>query len=1176
MRLGRLDLLRYGHFTDRSIELPVNGLDFHIVFGPNEAGKSTVLAAVGDLLFGIPMHSPYNFRHDYSSMRIGAILQNGAAAIRIVRRKGNKDTLLGTDDVPIPGGESALRPYLTGADRAFFERMFSLDHLRLAQGGREILEAKDEVGQMLFSVGAGIGGLRDRLSALNTEADSLWGKKRAGRRLYTKAGDKLKEAQLQLREETFTAKRWHDLKRTHQAAEEAHGEVEAEFERMSVEAQRLARVRRIYRDVFRKHELETRIETLGKVVSLPEDAARLLSDAERREADASTRIETLSAELKQAGGALENSTYDQELVLRADDIGQLHERRIEIRGEKADLPKRQAELEAAEGELRALARELGWKDEKGIGVLIARIAPRAEVGVVRSLLGRRGELTSNETSRTEALEEAEAELRVLAERRSAMEETTDVSRLSRASRTVRDRGDLAGRLRAAGQQVADARERGDRLLASLHPGIASEVAAVEMAVPAFAAIENHRDLVVDSERRARELRQRIETDELELERARSKYERTAREEFAPTSEALEEVRRRRDGIWELVKLSHIEGVAIPDELAAAHDADLDDLAGAFEDAAQAADETADRRFDRAEAAGRLAEMSRAIAEQGERLDQSTRQVEKLAREGESLEITWREFWKQTPVEPSEPESMLEWLRIRGELLETIGHRAEASSALEILRLEERDARALLVAELTALQVDPATSRNLELAMLLEHATDVERDHVAQAERAARLKEASSEARSDVERRRRELERAEKASSTWREKWSVALEGLGLAADLAPEAVEAQLDVIDRMRDSTSRINNLRHDRIGKINRDAEDFERVVADLVGDVAKDLGGGHADDAVLELERRLGDAQRVRDLVVAKKAEIERLEEQVAALEETRREARESVGHLEHAAAATTIEELREAIEKSDSLRRLQDEMSETSRTLEAEGDGRSVDALVEECAGIDVDSIAAREETIADTLKSLRERLTAATDARSVAREAFQAVGGGDAAARAAAMRQEAFAELGEVARRYARVRSSAILLQWAIDRYMDEKKGPLLKRAGELFATITGGSFMELRVDYDDRDRVQLIGRRPDGTFVPVLGMSTGTEHQLYLALRVASIEDYLERADALPFIADDLFIDFDEDRSAAGFEVLAHLAQRTQVLFFTHDRHLVEIARDKLGSSLHVTILSDG
>ncbi|TJW67441.1 MAG: hypothetical protein E5V29_18225, partial [Mesorhizobium sp.] len=66
MRIRRLDLTRYGKFTDHTIdfaERTKGNPDLHIVYGPNEAGKSTALAAVLDLLFGIEMRSPYGFLH---------------------------------------------------------------------------------------------------------------------------------------------------------------------------------------------------------------------------------------------------------------------------------------------------------------------------------------------------------------------------------------------------------------------------------------------------------------------------------------------------------------------------------------------------------------------------------------------------------------------------------------------------------------------------------------------------------------------------------------------------------------------------------------------------------------------------------------------------------------------------------------------------------------------------------------------------------------------------------------------------------------------------------------------------------------------------------------------------------------------------------------------------------
>ena len=54
----------------------------------------------------------------------------------------------------------------------------------------------------------------------------------------------------------------------------------------------------------------------------------------------------------------------------------------------------------------------------------------------------------------------------------------------------------------------------------------------------------------------------------------------------------------------------------------------------------------------------------------------------------------------------------------------------------------------------------------------------------------------------------------------------------------------------------------------------------------------------------------------------------------------------------------------------------------------------------------------------------------------------------------------------------------------------------------------------------------------------------------------------------MPFIADDLFVNFDDKRAAAGFQVLNELAKKTQVLFFTHHEHLLDVARKTLGPSV--------
>ena len=81
MRIERLDLIRYGAFTDRSLVLAPAVCDMQIVFGPNEAGKSTARAALEDLLFGIEERSPYGgFLHVYSALRLAGWFPRTASA----------------------------------------------------------------------------------------------------------------------------------------------------------------------------------------------------------------------------------------------------------------------------------------------------------------------------------------------------------------------------------------------------------------------------------------------------------------------------------------------------------------------------------------------------------------------------------------------------------------------------------------------------------------------------------------------------------------------------------------------------------------------------------------------------------------------------------------------------------------------------------------------------------------------------------------------------------------------------------------------------------------------------------------------------------------------------------------------------------------------------------------
>ena len=93
MRIDRLELIRYGKFTDLAIDLPRAERDFHVIVGPNEAGKSTVRSAILDLLYGFPKSTAYAFVHPMPDLRLGATIEHNGETLEFHRTKGYKATL---------------------------------------------------------------------------------------------------------------------------------------------------------------------------------------------------------------------------------------------------------------------------------------------------------------------------------------------------------------------------------------------------------------------------------------------------------------------------------------------------------------------------------------------------------------------------------------------------------------------------------------------------------------------------------------------------------------------------------------------------------------------------------------------------------------------------------------------------------------------------------------------------------------------------------------------------------------------------------------------------------------------------------------------------------------------------------------------------------------------------
>ena len=517
--------------------------------------------------------------------------------------------------------------------------------------------------------------------------------------------------------------------------------------------------------------------------------------------------------------------------------------------------------------------------------------------------------------------------------------------------------------------------------------------------------------------------------------------------------------------------------------------------------------------------------------------------------------------------------MLEWLNTRDEILKQNEIRRKARHQLDDYRNEENEAIVLLQTELARLNWDPNEINTATLRVLVERAAAFCQEQEAKSDRLELIHDNIRKAKSKYSRHRDDLGVAENKREVWKTEWTKAVSEIGLKADDMPNVADIQINVLEQMQDTSTTARNLQDKDIPNIERDIEVFEADVNKILNELAPDLIDMDVNTAVEELDQRREQALEFHKEYKKLTESVNRRQEEIENIVEDRKKKDTVIQLLKDDAGVTDVDELRIAVDRSDRLRILNQELDNIMETLEQQGDGLAIDVLDEECRNINIDDIRTREDAADNELKTLNEELEQAVIDHTEAKSAFTAIIGDDEAAKAFADKQEALAAMKDAVESYIRVRTSGLLLRWAIDRYRKEKQGPLLKRASKLFQILTQKSFEKLVVDFDERENLQLTGIRPDGSVVPLAGLSSGTEDQLFLALRLAAVEDYLERVTTLPFVADDLFINFDQDRAASGFEVLGELSQSTQVLFFTHHQHLVDVAIDILGPDTNVISL---
>lgn len=1151
MRLMRLDLLRYGKFTDKTVTLPKAEKDFHLIVGPNEAGKSTLRSAILDLLFGIETRSPYDFLHKYSEMRLGAAVEQGDAALDFIRIKARAKALQSAGGSPL--ADSALAPYLGQVDRLFFDQMFGLNHERLVQGGQDILSASNDIGQILFQAAAGVGSLGQIRDELEAQANALWAKRKSGDREYYVAAAELEQAEAALKTATVRTKDWQEANaRVNQIGDDlalARGRYTAlEQQRIGLE-----RVRRTAPLLTSLQASETLLAELGDVIALPENAAELLTRAEQETAVATESVQLFDRQCADLTDKIKALLPNEAILARSADIDALFGMRQELRSLDSDIAKREGEVLVHWHDLQQSVLQLGWpaQDEEA---LTKRLPGSLVKSSLTSLIRRHEALLQTLSSAEEALIQRQAEIKDIDLQMTGLPDSTLPVALLDALARARALGDVAVQAKQQATQIK--RLTRDLASATLELGAWSHDADTlrQLQPPTLdeinALIKRRGDLEskesADQQRMA-ELGSEIQALELEISQFKAIHQPV-------TLADVTEIRSSRDSTWQAIKSGTVA---------------LMEAAPGYEHQVVQSDQLSDQRHDKAKQESEFQVKLDLLARLQQQMNEVMGRQQKHAAALARFDQYWDVQTKTIGLAGLPLLKVNHWRAVREKVLLAQDALTEAQSAQAEFEKIAVEASAALAQEVQAVKPQDGP---LPLAALVVLADEMVKNATRSQERRETLAAQKTRAEGALPELIRRQALAQEAVNTWLSDFKHNLALANLPADTNVEAAQEALELFDRMHLQLQKIRDIRVNRIDAMRLAQRDFDAQAKALALDLSPDMAHAGAAPIAQALSQRLKAELSMSEDLRRLKLELDQGLAELGTARQRLLEANASLAPLLHQCSTQDKDRLRAAIANSDRCRLLNGQLGEALKQLLALGDGLGRDVLAAEFAATDVNTLAMRLAEFKLEMDDSVAQQNRLSGELTAAQATLEKIAGQADAAKAEAQRQEALARMSNAVERFIKVYASAKLLRWSIERFRESKQGPMLTRASEVFAELTQGGFCKLAVDYES-DPLKLSGQRSTGELVDIEGMSEGTRDQLYLALRLAALELHLQQTVALPFIADDLFINYDDGRARAGLQALATLSESTQVLFLTHHEHLVPVAQSVFGERLNVVRL---
>ncbi|MBE7728497.1 YhaN family protein [Komagataeibacter sp. FXV3] len=1140
MRISNFRIVKYGGIADLDLDFG-DGRGLHVIHGPNEAGKSTCLSALSDFLFGVPNLSTAGAMFGNAQIRLDAQVRlDDGQLLELSRHKGRKNTLQDPDHNAVP--DSVLARPLGAMTRERFAALFGLNDETLRSGGAALLRANGDIGRLIVEAGGGLRALVERLEAIDARRNALFTPRRGVERAFYRALDDFNAARDSLREASLGHDAYTEHCRLRDEARQQKTDIsheQDELRRLHAHYERLEKAVPVLRDISRLHD---ELSAQADLAALPAGMATAITTALEACDAATTRHEAAVAQATQLRQQTAISPVQVALATLRDPIMQAIRLGQTVRQHRAQKAAQDEKWRGIDESLASLRQRLG----KGADADLYQSMPdRTVLDGIRVMADTQARWRNQHDNLEQEVRKTDLaiaqkqrrmdSLRAAGHNLALHEDTapfaalpTEMKRLALRTATLDQRqASLAAQVQALGADTVDQ-------LRHLPCPTADGVQHITQA--------QHK-LRIEHDRLASTLA-------AERERLTTLQPQLARLEQAGSSitpDMLATARAQRDTLWQEIRATYLH----PD-----HDTPVPTRqvrAVALDAAMERADSLSAQLMAQADRIARIEGLRHDISHCMEKIafhDHNRAEVKK------QLTRQWQEFIAPFPALQSRaatPEALLAFIQQRAQVLTDAEQVAAERATLAEERIRPDAVRDRLRRLAGRLGIDPA----LDLPACVEATTAAMRVHASGHEEYGRLQRELDELLPLQAQLRQQGTDLTAARQAWQQQWASAMQAIGLPTDALPDVAR---DLATEWAAAPAHIERLAE--LHETRAQAHTTEQALAQVLDTMRQHLPlpqDGVA--AAEELDRQWQAAEKARHQREALQPALAAANQDVIDSEASLSHARTAIDALMIRTHTDSMDTLRQLAARLAHRDRLDHDHAQARDTLSRMTDGQSAAELERALDGRDLPELKAEIAGIHDRLADLQRLRDNAVRAEQEQDMALRAFEHNTDAQQAAARREAAIASLHQIVEEYSRLTLTRKLIADAIDRVRAAQQDPLVTRAGQFLSLATLGAFTGIRTELDAHDEPVVHGVRHDGSTVPVMMMSAGTRDQLFLAFRLASVETYCKSAESLPFIADDLLVQFDDARSLGTLRVLADFARTTQVLLFTHHDSIRDMTR---------------